>query len=80
MHLNTEKVTSPRSNFVSGANFLIFIQLILSLKSPVGVGAVQLEWQTHDGSLWAATGSNRTVHIFDHYGNQKAVISMPGYT
>ncbi|KZS07049.1 Outer segment 6 [Daphnia magna] len=53
-------------------------KLILSLKSPVGVGAVQLEWQTHDGSLWAATGSNRTVHIFDHYGNQKAVIAMPG--
>ncbi|EFX73748.1 hypothetical protein DAPPUDRAFT_324995 [Daphnia pulex] len=53
-------------------------KLILSLKAPVGVGTVKLEWQTHDGTLWAATGSNRTVHIYDHFGNQKSVITMPG--
>lgn len=51
----------------------------MSLKAPVGVGTVKLEWQTHDGTLWAATGSNRTVNIYDHFGNQKAMIAMPGY-
>ena len=57
----------------------LLIQLIFSLKTPVGNGNVLLEWQTHDGSLWAITGSNRAVQVYDHFGNQKATINMTGY-
>ena len=54
------------------------MQLILKLKTPVGAGTVEIQWQSHDGSLWAIAGPNRMVQIYDHFGNQKGYINMPG--